>query len=187
MCKKWIKIGISGCTNGGKTTLSKFLQNYFSGCIVVNQDEFFRPDDSKEHTVIPELNHKNWDCLTAINWHALMEKVTRILNSEPTVDNALLIVEGHLIFNYLPLENIFHKKYFLKLNKEECTKRRNTRVYDPPDVPGYFEMCVWPMYLSNLQELEKKHTEIMFLDGADNPECISETVISDLKKYLSSM
>lgn len=185
MNKKWIIVGISGCTNGGKTTLATFLQNKFPGSIVVNQDQYFRPDDSKEHNLIPELNHKNWDCVAAVDWDAMMQCVTRTLSSEPPVQNGLFIVEGHLIFNYFPLAKVFNRKYFLKLDKEECFRRRCRRVYDPPDVPGYFEKCVWPMYLSNLEELEGKFCDVMYLDGTNSKEFIWETVMKDLKSYLA--
>lgn len=184
MNKNWTIVGISGCTNSGKTTLATSLRNHFLGTVVVNQDHYFRPDDSKEHILIPELNHKNWERLEAVNWDALMQYVTQSLSSEPVSANALLIVEGHIIFNYPPLEKLFHKKYFIKLDKEECYRRRITRVYDPPDIPGYFEKCVWPMYLSNLKEIEMKSSDVMYLNGTDTKESIYEKVLNDLKTFM---
>lgn len=31
----------------------------------------------------------------------------------------------------------------------------SSRVYRPPDPPGYFDGHVWPMYLKNKQEMQK--------------------------------
>lgn len=185
MDKRWTIVGISGCTNSGKTTVASFLQKSFPGCVVLNQDTFFRPDDSKEHILIPELNHKNWDCLNAINWCALMQQVNQILSSKPSSNGNLFIIEGHLIFNYEPLEKLFHKKYFLTLDHDECFRRRCTRVYEPPDIPGYFEKCVWPMYLSNLEKIKNKSSDVIYLDGTDKVENICEKVLYDLKKHFS--
>ena len=187
MDNSWTVVGISGCTNSGKTTLASFLQKTFPGSVVINQDKFFRPDDSREHILIPELNHKNWDCLNAVNWDTMMEQVEQILSSEPPSHRSLLIIEGHIIFNYDPMEKLCHKKYFLTMNKEECFRRRCTRVYEPPDVPGYFEKCVWPMYLSNLEEINMKVTNVMYLDGTDKIENICEKVLQDLKDTFGNL
>jgi len=36
----------------------------------------------------------------------------------------------------------------------------SSRVYTPPDPPGYFDGYVWPMYLKNRQELGSITSEI---------------------------
>ncbi|XP_054718703.1 nicotinamide riboside kinase 1-like [Uloborus diversus] len=183
MAGKWTIVGISGCTNSGKTTLSKFLSSSFPGSVVINQDHYFRSDDSPEHIIIPELNHKNWERLEAVDWEAMMETLDKTLQTPPQNIPSLLIIEGHIIFNYPGFRKLFHKKYFLNMNKEECYKRRVHRVYTPPDIPGYFEKCVWPMYLSNLEEIKKNCENIIFLDGTGYIKTIHETVLKDLQKY----
>lgn len=186
MNKSWIVVGISGTTNSGKSTLASFLQKSFAGSAIVSQDKYFRSDESKEHVYIPELGHNNWEKLEAVNWGAMMDNITQVLRTEPSLDRCLLIIEGHIIFNYEPIRELCRKKYFLKLdNKDECYRRRCTRVYDPPDIPGYFEKCVWPMYLSNLEEVERKCKDVMYLDGMDTVDNICEKATCDLKNYLS--
>ncbi|GFY00779.1 nicotinamide riboside kinase 1 [Trichonephila clavipes] len=185
MENKWILIGISGCTNAGKTTLTSTLAEHFLGTVVINQDQYFRSDDSKEHILIPELNHKNWERLESVNWDAMMENLENIVNSPPPQKNSLLIIEGHIIFNHPVIRKLFHKKYFLTLSREESLKRRITRVYDPPDVPGYFDLCVWPMYLLNLEDVKENCADVKFLDGNDNRVDIFENVKSDIESILN--
>uniref|UniRef100_A0A2L2YLT5 Nicotinamide riboside kinase 1 n=1 Tax=Parasteatoda tepidariorum TaxID=114398 RepID=A0A2L2YLT5_PARTP len=184
MENRWICVGISGCTNGGKSTLANSLLSFFPGSVVVNQDTFFRSDDSPEHVVIPELNHKNWERLESVNWEPMIEQLEEILASPIPSAHSLLIVEGHIIFNHPKLRGIFNKKYFLTLNKDECLKRRVTRVYDPPDIPGYFELCVWPMYFTNLEDVKKHCPDVYYLDGTKKREVIFDSVVQDLKSYL---
>ncbi|GIY48783.1 nicotinamide riboside kinase 1 [Caerostris darwini] len=186
MQTQWITVGISGCTNGGKTTLASALANRFSGSIVVNQDEYFRSDDSKEHVLIPELNHKNWERLESVNWDAMMEHLENIIHSPPPEKHSLLIVEGHIIFNHDKIRNLFQKKYFLTLNREECLRRRVQRVYEPPDVPGYFDICVWPMYLLNLQDVEKNCPDVKYFDGNSEKDDILKSVINDIESIVES-
>lgn len=38
-------------------------------------------------------------------------------------------------------------RYYLVLEYGECFSRRALRLYEPPDVAGYFETCVWPEHL----------------------------------------
>ncbi|KAF6126042.1 nicotinamide riboside kinase 1 [Phyllostomus discolor] len=45
---KTFVIGISGVTNGGKTTLAKNLQKHFPNCSVISQDDFFKPESEIE-------------------------------------------------------------------------------------------------------------------------------------------
>ncbi|XP_022243660.1 nicotinamide riboside kinase 1-like isoform X3 [Limulus polyphemus] len=141
------------------------LQKSITGSVVLSQDEFFREEYSDKHEMIPELQHANWESLSSIDWNNLMTKLSELKSHEPPSGNPLIIVEGHLIFNYLPLLQIFDKKYFLILSKEECWERRRVRMYSPPDPPGYFDMCVWPMYLKNKKEIEENVMGIDFTVG----------------------
>lgn len=36
----------------------------------------------------------------------------------------------------------------------------SSRVYTPPDPPGYFDGHVWPMYLKNRLEMEEEEKRI---------------------------
>ncbi|MBW04333.1 Nicotinamide riboside kinase 1, partial [Eschrichtius robustus] len=45
---KTFVIGISGVTNGGKTTLAKNLQKRLPNCSIISQDNFFKPESEIE-------------------------------------------------------------------------------------------------------------------------------------------
>lgn len=36
----------------------------------------------------------------------------------------------------------------------------SSRIYNPPDPPGYFDGHVWPMYLKHKREMEENETDI---------------------------
>lgn len=177
----WRVVGVSGATCGGKTTLVNFLRKNFEGSALLFQDDFFLDKESDRHVIIPELNHANWECLESIDWDAMMKKVQETLNSNPRHEDALLLIEGHIIYNYPPLEKLIGTKYFLTITKEECRRRRSCRVYDPPDPHGYFDICVWPMYLSNKEYVERKCTNVRYIDGTLSADVICQQVLTEIR------
>ncbi|XP_013403120.1 nicotinamide riboside kinase 1 [Lingula anatina] len=179
-------IGISGVTNGGKTTLVYKLKQKFPGCPVIHQDEFFLPPNHAGLHTDPELGHANWDELAALDMEKMMNVVQKSINDPGTYHSQdgtppLIFVEGFLLYNYRPLAEVFDKKYFLTLPKEECFKRRCKRRYHPPDPPGYFEKICWPMYLKNKAEL-KDQEDIVYLDGMDNQWMHFDLVYEDIQE-----
>ncbi|XP_076338141.1 nicotinamide riboside kinase 1-like isoform X2 [Tachypleus tridentatus] len=142
---------------------------------LMSQEEY-----SDKHEMIPELQHVNWESLSSIDWNSLMSKLFELMRHEPPTGNPLLIVEGHLIFNYFPLMQMFDKKYFITLSKEECWERRRVRIYSPPDPPGYFDKCVWPMYMKNKKEIEENVMDVVIFDGAEETISILEKILNDI-------
>lgn len=58
--------------------------------------------------------------------------------------------------NTRPIADICHEKFFIDLDKETVLSRRIHRNYIPADPPGYFDQCVWPMYIKNKKELKNQ-------------------------------
>ncbi|XP_073695733.1 nicotinamide riboside kinase 1 [Garra rufa] len=192
-----IILGIGGMTNGGKTTLSKNLQKRLHNSCVISQDNFFKDD-----SVVPvDVNgFKEYDTLDALHMDRMMAVIglwqedpqsfmtsrgcaVRSTASEPS-NVFVLIVEGFLIFNHRPLNSLFNKRYFLQIPYETCKERRSSRVYVPPDPPGYFDGYVWPMYLKNRKAMEETVNDIVFLDGTQKSETLLSTVYADVQEML---
>ncbi|KAF4115996.1 nicotinamide riboside kinase 1 isoform X1 [Onychostoma macrolepis] len=189
-------IGIGGMTNGGKTTLSKGLQELLRNSLVISQDNFFKDD-----SVVPaDVNgFKQYDTLDALHMDRMMADIgswqedpqgfmTSRGHAEDTAFEPsnvfVLIVEGFLIFNHGPLNTLFNKRYFLQIPYKICKERRSSRVYVPPDPPGYFDGYVWPMYLKNRKVMEETVNDIVFLDGTKKSEMLLSTVLADIQEIL---
>ncbi|XP_058626308.1 nicotinamide riboside kinase 1 isoform X2 [Onychostoma macrolepis] len=183
-------------TNGGKTTLSKGLQELLRNSLVISQDNFFKDD-----SVVPaDVNgFKQYDTLDALHMDRMMADIgswqedpqgfmTSRGHAEDTAFEPsnvfVLIVEGFLIFNHGPLNTLFNKRYFLQIPYKICKERRSSRVYVPPDPPGYFDGYVWPMYLKNRKVMEETVNDIVFLDGTKKSEMLLSTVLADIQEIL---
>ncbi|PNF38051.1 hypothetical protein B7P43_G02355 [Cryptotermes secundus] len=255
----WLIVGVSGATCSGKSTVAQSLHKQLPGSFLVCQDDFFLPVDSQQHTLIPALNHINWEIMTSLDMekmHAvienclfsdsaktvlpitsLVEAVNRVAGSplhaesdkigtalnintgchraipedmvqfkpdgtqsmatcEIDTDNIssktkmadghgdkqilgvrILIIEGFLIFNDKKIADLCHCKYFLTLTREQCWARRSVRPYDPPDVPGYFDQCIWPEYEKHRDEVFKQVPNVIVIDGNQNRTSVLKQVL----------
>uniref|UniRef100_A0A023GFR2 Nicotinamide riboside kinase 1 n=1 Tax=Amblyomma triste TaxID=251400 RepID=A0A023GFR2_AMBTT len=184
MLNNWVFVGVSGVTNGGKTSLVNYLQQVFKDCVIFHQDDFFRSEFDKNHEMIAELNHANWEALSSVDWDKLLDAVSACTSQSPRGPNRLVIIDGHIIFNHPKLAKLFDKRYFFTLPRDECFVRRQTRTYDPADVPGYFEQVVWPMYVKNMQEVKDTQTDVVYLDGTRDMSELHQKVLEDLQSFL---
>ncbi|XP_011311360.1 nicotinamide riboside kinase 1 [Fopius arisanus] len=184
---KWIVIGIAGATCSGKTTLAKKLHEKFKNSVLISQDSYFLAKDDPRHVHIPELNHHNWDILESLDMEKMHSDILEIMSSggagRKENDVQFLIVDGFLLFNYKPIFDLCDIRYFLELSREECERRRSRRVYDPPDVPRYFEVVVWPQYArykKEIQEDEALVKGITFLDGTVNNDQTFQRILREI-------
>ncbi|XP_054159572.1 nicotinamide riboside kinase 1-like [Oppia nitens] len=193
MSSKWMIIGISGVTCGGKTTLTQRLAQHFTDCVTMDQDQYFRLEEDPNHEwvdVSPGVRHQNWESMASMDWQAMTNAINDIIAKEPPKSSdypALLIVDGFLIFNYKPISDVFYKKFFITIDKDECLRRRTERAYLPPDPNGYFESWVWPMYLKNRHLMNdcQNDVPIEYLDGSLDKDIIFETVLENINQLLS--
>lgn len=171
----WLIIGITGVSCSGKSTLARSIVSEINAKRVqlpdhvtigsvklVRQDDYFHPKTSTEHTWLPEFNYINREIVSALNMTKMCADVNDILGStyqlyKKTEDKDvriinILVIEGFLIFNCTDIRDLCQLKFDLRLSYEECFKRRQTRVYNPPNPTGYFERIIWPFYLKHLTE-----------------------------------
>lgn len=95
----------------------------------------------------------------------------------------ILIIEGFLIFNHTVIFDMCNIKYHMHVNYEICQARRSKRIYDPPDVPCYFEMVVWPSYEKHLRKF-KDREDVVFLNGDVSPEKCFQFVLDSFMDEL---
>lgn len=95
----------------------------------------------------------------------------------------ILIIEGFLILNHPVTFDICNLKFHIHVPYETCYARRKSRIYEPPDVPCYFEMVVWPEYEKHLREF-KDRKDVIFLNGDVSPEKIFDFVLYVLTTQL---
>ncbi|XP_069481934.1 nicotinamide riboside kinase 1 isoform X3 [Ambystoma mexicanum] len=189
---KTFVIGIGGVTNGGKTTLANRLHAQLPNSSLISQDDYFKPESEVD---VDDNGFKQYDVLDALNMETMMARVHSCINNprdllnsaqESGKDVCFLIVEGFLLYNYKPLNDVFSRRYFLTVPYEECERRRSTRVYEPPDPPGYFDGHVWPMYLKNTKEMEMLTKDIVYINGLKSVNDIYSQVYSDIMKALEA-
>lgn len=96
----------------------------------------------------------------------------------------ILFIEGFLIFNDDQLQDLCDLKFYFTINKTVCEERRKNRVYDPPDVPGYFEDYVWPSYRLHYREVLTKSTNVVYIDGADSIENNFRSILHRILDFL---
>lgn len=200
-------VGISGATCSGKTTLALKLKKLFPKSKIFHQDDYFLEVDDPRHVWCTDVNHINYDIVTSLDMEKLLNDIESIVNSRQLCkksvwkseisqndlcfkinkiieenDIELVFIDGFLLYSYKPLLPLITLKYFSLLNKKECVERREKRVYDPPDIPGYFEKCVWPEYLKHLEEIKENVTDITYFSS----ECKSviDIVLNDVYNCL---
>ncbi|XP_027472651.1 nicotinamide riboside kinase 1 isoform X3 [Zalophus californianus] len=137
---KTFVIGISGVTNGGKTTLAKNLQKHLPNCSVISQDDFFKPESEIETDTNGFLQY---DVLEALNMEKMMSTISCWMESPrhslastdsgSTEEIPILIIEGFLLFNYKPLDTLWNRSYFLTIPYEECKRRRRLVMKCSPE------------------------------------------------------
>uniref|UniRef100_A0A8C1ZGI3 Nicotinamide riboside kinase 1 n=1 Tax=Cyprinus carpio TaxID=7962 RepID=A0A8C1ZGI3_CYPCA len=186
----------TGMTNGGKTTLSKSLQELLQNSCVISQDNFFKVPTTATLFVCSF----QYDTLDALHMDKMMADIGlwqedpqsfmtsrghAVKSTASELSSVfILIVEGFLIFNHGPLNSLINKRYFLQIPYETCKERRSSRVYVPPDPPGYFDGYVWPMYLKNRKVMEETVNDMVFLDGTQKSETLLSTVLADIREML---
>ncbi|KAL0088471.1 P-loop containing nucleoside triphosphate hydrolase protein [Phycomyces blakesleeanus] len=69
-------IGVSGPSCSGKTTLSQILFSILPNCVVICQDEFFKPDN--QIPIDQTTGLANWDCPDAIDFKALTRTISHV-------------------------------------------------------------------------------------------------------------
>lgn len=185
-------IGISGCTNGGKTTLSKKLLLNFPNSFYLSQDDFYfeRPDfnnnvaggeaettAASHYKYIPELDSYNFDvidCIDMDRFHKELNKLIKLAKYD------YIFLDGILLYEDKRLCAMLHKRYFLDLDMETCKERRKNRNYIIPDTGNYFEKCCWQEFQNYKRRCQSNYSNLVYIDATDLPDNIFNFVRNDI-------
>lgn len=116
---------------------------------------------------------------------------TDIINSLNTEDvpscemRPVLILDGFTVLDHPGILQLTEKTYFFTLTKEECFKRRELRHFDPPDIPGYFDNCVWPMFEEYSARCRRDYgtkVPVVYVDGTRNQRETHQIVLDEVMK-----
>lgn len=112
-------IGLSGVTNGGKSTLANYLKKVLpNGTRLIKQDDYFLPENSPLHVPSPgNINHHNWDIITSLDMDTMVKDIK--------------YAQGEIIRNLqplsLPTNNINTREDFSKIIDQDCVNK----ILDP--------------------------------------------------------
>lgn len=205
---KWLIIGISGVSGGGKTTLATRLNRHFNDrlqgkpctgvridqVITIGQDEYFHVRDSPKHTWIKDINFINREILSALDMQRMwtnIEKALRDENQRPLIGDddsiGILLIEGFLIFNDDRINDLCRLRFHMTLSREVCMERRLIRQsqwkHVNPNPVKYFQEYVWPMYLKYRATVGRSE-EIHYLNGESPKEDLFERALEIIEKEL---
>jgi nicotinamide/nicotinate riboside kinase len=172
-------IGLSGCSNSGKTTLATQLSRILPNCKMITQDEYFYHESTGLVEYISDLKMYNYDVINSID----MKKLAQDLNSL-LFECDFIVLEGFLLYSDDFLVKLIDKMYFItNVSKEMCENRRINRNYlGNADENGYFDKYVWTNYLKYQEECKKLN--ITYLNGHETIENLVNFVMNDLKLSL---
>lgn len=75
---KWLIVGISGVTSGGKSTISAKLHSLYPNSHIICMDTYFLSRDDPRNLMVPSLNCRNRDCLGVIDlaqWRSAVRQI----------------------------------------------------------------------------------------------------------------
>jgi len=171
-------VGLSGVTNGGKSTLSRLLIEKFPRSAYICQDKYFYTRDSGKLEFKPEVHSHNWDCIGAIDWESFYKQLQEIQAKSYAYD--FLFIDGFLLFKFHSLIK-FDRKYFFTLTMEECLQRRLKRNYKTVGSKEYFEVCVWPAYTEYYEFCQSTFDDVVYLNGEENMDEHFALVVKNLE------
>lgn len=78
------------------------------------------------------------------------------------------------------MQTKFDSSVFILLKHSPISER----TYEPPDPPGYFELCVYPEYLQHMSFVKEHVRDVVYIDGTESPENNFQLILNDIRQLL---
>ncbi|NSW53829.1 MAG: hypothetical protein HPY85_15115 [Anaerolineae bacterium] len=163
-----ILVGIAGGSASGKSTFTNILETDLRenapGLLLhtIHMDRYFHRDaDQIPHyssaafqMQIPDFNHPD-----ALDIQQLVHDLDALLEQSPSPD--VILLEGHLLFHYLPLRERLDVRIFIDLDGETRALRRMVRnLAHPGDpIPDHSAQSIANYYLESARSGYQKFIE----------------------------
>ncbi len=176
-------IGVSGVTNGGKSSLCRSLAKLFPRSTYLCQDTFFHKRVSGKLEYRSDLQSHNYDCIEAIDSELFFVDLEEIMALSENYD--FLFIDGFLLFHF-HTKIRFDKKFFFTLTMGQCLEKRLKRNYKTVGSLEYFHQLVWPCYTKYRDFCMHQFDDIFYLDGSEPSEKSLHLVSQELVQLLGT-
>ena len=200
-------IGICGGSASGKSSISKYILNYFgtNKCGIIEVDSYY---NDLSHISFKEREKKNFDHPDAFDFNFMHEQLLSLKNNIsiqiPIYDykthtrkndfkkishQKIILIEGILTFYNKRIRDILDMKIFVDTNEEVRIKRRikrdmryRKRTYD--SIIHQFKSTVIPMH-NKFIEPTKEYADFIITNGVKNTIAM-EKVISNIISMINN-
>ncbi len=197
-----IIIGVAGGSGSGKSSIAKYILNYYSSnkCSIIEVDSYYR---DLKHLVMEDREKNNFDHPKSIDFDLLIKHLNDIQLgksiSVPIYDykthtrtnrvnfikpDKIVIIEGLFALINNKVRNFMDIKVFVETDKDSRLKRRikrdmrdRARTYE--SIISQYNKSVEPMYLKHI-EPTKKFSDLIITQGVKNTIAM-EQLISKIK------
>ncbi len=150
-------IGIGGISNAGKSKLAKMIAAASPNkkVYLICQDDYaFQTKD------IPLIrDHTDWEVPESLDFERIHND---LIANIP--ENDIVIVEGIFAFNYAKTNDLYHKRIYLTLEKDEFLKRKNTDLRWGKE-PEWYMHHIWENHLK--YTIAKNLSNVMIIDATN--------------------
>jgi len=197
MKKKLIIVGIAGGSGSGKSSISRYIANYYN-----HQDNIIELDSyyhDLKHLSMSDRGRNNFDHPDAIDFDLMIKHLNKLIDGKeilvPIYDyknhvrteqfkkikaNKIIILEGLFALLKKEIRKLVNIKVFIETDEETRLKRRikrdikyRRRTYD--SVIKQYNETVKPMY-DNYIEPTKEYADIIIQRGVKNTVAIDQLI-----------
>ena len=198
MKKKLVIVGIAGGSGSGKSSISRYISNYYNyqGSNIIELDSYYH---DLKHLPMLDREKNNFDHPDSIDFDLMSAHLNKLVKGKdisiPIYDyknhvrtqkikkissNKIIILEGLFALFKKEIRDLINIKVFVETNEETRLKRRikrdikyRKRTYE--SVIKQYDETVKPMY-DNYIAPTKKYADLVICKGVKNTVAIEQLI-----------